>query len=158
MHANAALIERFYQAFAGCDGAAMAACYTPDARFGDPVFPDLRGDRPGMMWRMLTGRATDLKVVVRDIVADERTGRAHWTATYTFGKTGRKVVNEIDAEFEFREGGIAVHRDRFDLWRWAGMALGLKGRLLGWTPLVRNAIRAEAAKGLAAFIAKQGKS
>ncbi|PKL96597.1 MAG: DUF4440 domain-containing protein, partial [Gammaproteobacteria bacterium HGW-Gammaproteobacteria-7] len=30
-------------------------------------------------------------------------------------------------------------------------ALGSKGRLLGWLPPVQNAIRQQAAKGLAAF-------
>ena len=45
--ANQQLIERFYRAFDEGDGDAMAACYAPDARFSDPVFPDLRGSRAG---------------------------------------------------------------------------------------------------------------
>ena len=53
--------------------------------------------------------------------------------------------------WRFRDGKIAEHRDHFDLWRWAGQALGIKGLLLGWTPFVQNAIRQQAAKGLAAF-------
>ena len=51
------LIRRFYDAFAALDGAAMAACYHPQASFSDPVFPDLRGAEPGAMWRMLTAAA-----------------------------------------------------------------------------------------------------
>jgi len=47
--AHAALIERFYQAFDEGDGDTMAACYAPDVRFSDPVFPDLRGSRAGAM-------------------------------------------------------------------------------------------------------------
>ncbi len=31
------------------------------------------------------------------------------------------------------------------------MALGIKGQRLGWLPAVQNAIRSEAAKGLAAY-------
>src|SRR5687767_1470425 len=54
---NAYLIERFYAAFDARDGDAMAACYAPGAHFSDPVFPDLNGDEPGAMWRMLTSQA-----------------------------------------------------------------------------------------------------
>ena len=51
--ANAALIDRFYEAFARQDGETMAACYTADAHFHDPVFQDLHGPEVGAMWRML---------------------------------------------------------------------------------------------------------
>ncbi|RMU63272.1 hypothetical protein ALP29_200285 [Pseudomonas syringae pv. avii] len=37
------------------------------------------------------------------------------------------------------------------MWRWSRQALGAKGLLLGWTPLVRNAVRVQALKGLKAF-------
>ncbi|KGS11492.1 ketosteroid isomerase, partial [Pseudomonas coronafaciens] len=53
--------------------------------------------------------------------------------------------------FVFRDGKICEHRDHFDMWRWSRQALGVKGLLLGWTPLVRNAVRAQALKGLKAF-------
>jgi hypothetical protein len=36
------------------------------------------------------------------------------------------------------------------------MALGAKGTLLGWTPLVQNAVRREAMRGLAAYRARHG--
>lgn len=76
-------------------------------------------------------------------------------APYTFSKTGRTVCNVIDAEFQFRDGLIVRHTDRFDLWRWAGSALGAKGMLLGWAPPVHNAIRQEAMRALAAWRARQ---
>jgi hypothetical protein len=107
------------------------------------------------MWAMLCSRATDLTVEVSGIEADDTRGKARWIATYTFSKTGRKVRNVIDAEYEFKGGKITRHTDRFDLWRWAGMALGAKGTLLGWTPLVQNAIRKEAMRGLKAFMARK---
>lgn len=154
-HPNAALIERFYRAFQQKDGEAMAACYHPDVEFSDPVFTDLKGSRAGDMWRMLTGRAKDLTLEFSDVHADDTTGRAHWEARYTFSATGRPVHNIIDATFTFRDGKIVRHVDRFDLWRWAGMALGMKGKLLGWAPFVQGKIRAQAAQGLDAFIAKK---
>ncbi len=151
MHANAELIQRFYAAFAQRDSAAMNACYAPDVEFHDPVFQTLRGDDARRMWRMLCARAQDLTIVASSIDADDHQGRAHWVATYTFSATGNKVENRIDASFTFKNEKIATHRDRFDLYRWARQALGLKGLLLGWLPPVQAAVRKQAAQGLRAF-------
>lgn len=154
MNANEQLIRRFYEAFRQRDAAAMAACYAPQVRFSDPVFPDLRGENAGAMWRMLCERGQDLRVEFGNVRADDRTGSAHWEAWYTFTGTGRKVHNIIDASFEFDGGRIVRHTDRFDLHRWAGQALGLPGQLLGWTPLLQNRIRAMAARNLDAWQAR----
>lgn len=148
------LINRFYTAFQARDAATMASCYHPDVQFSDPVFTDLRGPRAGAMWRMLCERGKDLKIEFRDVRADDKTGSAHWDAWYTFATTGRKVLNRIDARFEFRDGLILRHTDSFDLHAWAGQALGLTGKLLGGTRLLQNKIRAMAAKGLADYLAK----
>ena len=78
MHPNAELLTGFYAAFAAKDGEAMATAYHPEATFSDPVFTDLRGTQIGAMWKMLCGRATDLKVQARDIAATDGSGQAHW--------------------------------------------------------------------------------
>ncbi len=150
-HPNAELLTRFYQAFQRQDAEAMAACYAADVHFSDPVFPDLKGAEAADMWRMLTSRAQNFSLEYSDVSADDHQGRAHWVATYLFSGTGRMVVNRIQANFKFRDGKIVEHRDHFDLWKWSAQALGVKGTLLGWTPLVQGAIRKQAAKGLAAF-------
>lgn len=151
MNEHERLIDEFYTAFAAHDAQRMAACYHPEVRFSDPVFPDLRGPSAGDMWRMLMARPdSDLTVAHRDVQADDSTGRARWEARYTF-TTGRKVHNVIDASFEFRDGLIVSHTDRFDLARWAGQALGLPGKLLGRTGFMRTKIQGMAAARLAAF-------
>jgi hypothetical protein len=108
------------------------------------------------MWRMLAARVKDFRLEFRDVDADARAGRAHWEAWYTFSATGLPVHNVIDARFAFLDGKIQEHRDTFDLWRWAGMALGTKGKLLGWAPFVQGAIRKQAARGLDEWMAGQG--
>ena len=158
MNANEQLITRFYTAFQKKDGAAMAACYHPDVQFSDPVFTDLRGARPGAMWKMLTQKAESLKIEFRDVKADDKSGSCHWEAWYPFSATGRKVHNVIDASFEFRDGKIWRHTDRFSFHRWAGQALGPAGLLLGWTPLLQNKVRKMAAKNLAAYEAATTRS
>ena len=157
MHPHAQLVESFYTAFAKRDAEAMVACYHPEVHFSDPVFPDLRGARAGNMWRMLCERATTLTVEHSGVSAEDTRGRAHWEARYDFTATGRKVHNVIDATFEFEDGKIIRHVDTFDLWKWAGMALGAKGKLLGWSSFVKGAIQKQAARGLDAFEAKRAR-
>ena len=148
---NRETIERFYAAFAARDGAAMTACYAPGAHFRDPAFGDLEGDDVGAMWRMLTGRARDLEIDLREHDADESTGTAHWIARYTFS-TGRKVENDVHARFSFDGSGlIADHVDDFDFRRWASQALGPKGTLVALLPPLRAKARAQALSQLSAY-------
>ena len=149
-HPNDELIERFYGAFARLDGDAMAACYAPEAHFSDPVFTDLRGGEPGAMWRMLTGRAKDLEVRLAEHEAGDEGGKAHWLADYTF-RTGRRVHNDVRAEFRFAGGLIKEHRDSFSFYAWSRQALGPPGLALGWTPVLRSKVRREARAGLDEF-------
>jgi ketosteroid isomerase-like protein len=148
---NQATIERFYAAFGECNGAAMTACYAPGAHFRDPAFGDLEGDDIGAMWRMLTGRATDLKIELHEHEASDEAGSAHWIARYTFS-TGRPVVNDIRASFRFDGNGlIADHIDEFHFRRWARQALGPSGTLVALLPPLRAKARAKALDQLAAF-------
>lgn len=153
MHPHAALIQRFYDAFASRDAEGMVKCYHPDVEFRDPVFGELRGKRAADMWRMLVARGKDLQVEVRDVEADDREGSATWVATYSFGRSGRRVRNVIRARFWFQDGLIARHVDSFNLWRWAGMAMGPGGWLLGWAPPLQARIRRAARRSLDAYMA-----
>jgi uncharacterized protein len=149
---NDELIQRFYAAFARRDGDAMAACYAPGAHFTDPVFTDLRAEEPGAMWRMLTARAEDLEVRLVEREADGERGSARWLADYTFSRTGRKVHNDVRAEFRFEQGLIAEHRDSFSFHAWARQALGPVGLALGWTPVIRGKVQRQARAGLEEFL------
>src|SRR3954469_2488261 len=151
---NAALIRRLYDALDARDGEAMAACYAADARFTDPVVGDLAGREGGAMWRMLCERSDDLSVDLAEHGTDGDRGWARWIATYTFTQTGRPVTNDVRASMRFRDGLIAEHRDEFDFYRWSRQALGPPGLLLGWTPIVRGAVRRRAREGLDEFLAR----
>lgn len=156
-HPNAARLVELYAALGRRDAGAMATLYHRRVRFSDPVFTDLDYSGVTGMWAMLCARGKDLVVEASGISADENAGVAHWEAWYTFSATGRKVHNIIDAEFRFEDGLIIEHRDRFDFWRWSRQALGPVGTLLGWSPLVQNKVRSQAASGLAAFMTAPGK-
>ncbi|MCB1325444.1 MAG: nuclear transport factor 2 family protein [Spirochaetales bacterium] len=155
MHKNEELITKFYSSFQKLDHEGMNACYHDDVAFSDPVFKDLKGWRAKAMWRMLCERAQDFTLEFRDVKADDSSGSAYWEPTYKFSKTGNTIVNKINARFEFKDGKIIKHTDSFSLYRWARMALGLQGVLLGWTPMVQNKIRGEANTGLEMFIKRK---
>ena len=100
MHPNEELITRFYTAFNAKDADTMAASYADEAVFTDPGFGRLTSHEARAMWRMLLGRATDLRAEFSDVHADDEHGSAHWEAYYTFN--GRPVHNVIDADFDFK--------------------------------------------------------
>lgn len=159
MHTEETL-RRLYEAFARLDADTMASCYAPDASFDDEAF-SLRGAREvGGMWKMLCSGtqakgAAVWKLSFRDIEADSSSGKAHWDAHYLFSATGRIVDNAIDSRFTFTPAGlIATQRDSFDFWRWSRQALGAPGLLLGWSPMLKNKVRATAAANLQAFLAR----
>ena len=149
--ANRETIERLYAAFGQGNGTAMTACYAPGAHFRDPAFGDLEGEEVGAMWRMLTGRAKDLEIELREHDATDDAGSAHWIARYTFS-TGRPVLNDIRASFRFDDQArIADHVDDFDFRNWAKQALGPSGHLVALLPPLRAKARAKALDQLAAY-------
>ena len=148
MHPHESLIRAFYEAFARRDAEGMARCYHPEVFFSDPVFAGLRGEDAGDMWRMLLARAGDLAVTLEEATGDAAGGRATWTARYTFSRTGRPVVNRVEAMFGFRDGLISRHYDRFSFYRWASQALGPVGAALGWFGPFKWKVRTDAKRAL----------
>ncbi|GAA3799226.1 hypothetical protein GCM10022226_18270 [Sphaerisporangium flaviroseum] len=147
-------MRTFFDAFARSDVDAMGQCYHPDVSFGDPLFLELEGrERVLGMWRMLLGRDGGLEVSARDIAADNHAGTAHWTARYVFPRSGRQVVNEVDAQFRFEDRLIVRHHDEFDFRQWAKMALGKPtGLMIGWAPVLRRRVREQARGQLEAYL------
>lgn len=153
-----ALIQQFYTAFQQHDAAAMAELYHPEATFNDPVFQNLNQREVQAMWTMLIERSNgDLKIDFHSVKGDASAAECVWEARYHFSKTKRPVHNVIRARMEFKDGLIWRHTDHFNFWRWSRMALGTSGLLLGWTPLVKNKVRATAAHSLQHFMQENAK-
>lgn len=151
---NAQIIEAFYEAFARGDAEAMNACYHDDIAFEDPAFGPLKGERAKAMWEMLLSSGASPKISFSDVQASGDTGSAKWVAEYAFGPQKRPVVNKIVASFVFADGKIIKHTDDFDLWKWSSQALGMPGKLLGWSPIIRNKVRKTVHERLDKFMAK----
>jgi ketosteroid isomerase-like protein len=156
MDTNTEVISKFYTAFQQLDYQAMNSCYSDDIVFNDPAFGLLRGDEAKAMWEMLCKNAKNFSLTFSNIqLLDEEYATCNWVATYTFSKTGRRVVNNIKAFMRFKDGKIIEHSDGFKLSKWAAQALGLPGVLLGWTGFMKRKIQKNARKNLVTFIEKK---
>jgi ketosteroid isomerase-like protein len=156
MNDNQQLIETFYTAFQKLDYKTMNDCYSEDIVFSDPVFLVLKGDEAKAMWEMLCKNAKDFSLTFSDIeLLDEEYATCRWTATYTFSKTGKRVVNKIKAYMKIKDGKIIEHSDAFRLSTWAAQALGWKGALLGWTGFMKRGVQKNARKNLQKFMEKK---
>lgn len=139
---NTELIRKFYESFANADAEAMVNCYDQNIVFADPAFGELKGEDAKNMWRMLIDRSKgNIKITFDNLKANDKTGTANWRAEYIFGETGRKVINNISATFEFQNGKIIKHTDDFNMWKWTQQALGWKGYLLGWSSFMKMIIQ-----------------
>jgi len=157
MKSNKELINDFYTAFQKLDYAGMNKCYSDDIVFFDPAFGLLRGDEVKYMWEMLCKNARDFSLTFGNIIElDEVYCTCDWVATYTFSKTGRKVVNKIKANMRFSGGKIIEHSDAFSLHKWSTQALGIKGELFGWNSFFQRKIKNQAKKNLLKFIQSKG--
>lgn len=149
------VIETFYTAFAKGDWETMETCYHPEATFTDEVFVGLKGKEVMGMWRMLLERSKgELDITYSHAQVDGQKGSADWVAVYVFSATGRRVINRIRAEFELKDGKIFKHTDSFNLHKWAGQAMGLKGKLLGGTSFFRKKVQKTAREGLDRYLSR----
>ncbi|MFZ1371810.1 MAG: nuclear transport factor 2 family protein [Ferruginibacter sp.] len=147
------LINKFYSAFQQLDHRGMNSCYSDDIVFFDPVFGFLRGDEVRSMWEMLCKNAKDFSLTYSNIKhLDDEYSTCEWVATYTFSKTGKKVVNRIKANMLFADGKIIEHSDAFSLHKWSSQALGFTGWLLGWNRFFQRKIQNGARKNLVKFM------
>ncbi len=147
------IIEKFYTDFENLDAESMVECYHKEIIFEDPAFGVLKGEKAKNMWRMLCNsqKGKDFRVKASNIEFENQKGKADWEAFYIFSKTGRKVHNIINAEFEFKDGKIIKHSDQFNLYRWSRQALGFKGFLLGWTSFFKKKLNTQTNNLLSKF-------
>ena len=130
----------------------MQSCYADTAVFNDAVFKNLNSVQVKAMWEMLCKRGKDLQLEYDNVVATENGGSAHWQATYTFSATKRKVINNINAEFEIENGRIVKHTDSFSFYTLAKQAFGITGILLGRTSFFKNKVQKGAMTNLQTFM------
>ena len=156
MNTNEQVISRFYTAFQQVDYQTMNACYSNDIVFSDPVFGLLQVDQVKKMWEMLCKNAKDLTITFGNIhELGDGYYTCEWTATYTFSKTGRNVINRIKAYMLIQNEKIVEHSDGFSIYKWSKQALGLPGLFFGWSSFLQKKIRSNAQDSLRKFMEKK---
>jgi ketosteroid isomerase-like protein len=147
-------VAAFYDAFRVHDSEAMAALYSENVEFRDPVFPSLRGKDAKGMWLMLCRKGeSDLKLDYTILSATDKQVVVQWDARYTF-RRGRVVHNQVLATLFVESGKICHHVDQYSLWKWSAQALGPMGCIFGWTSFFQKKIRHQAARTLQSYMAK----
>lgn len=155
MMSNQETINAFYQAFADGDVETMKSCYHDQVKFEDPAFGKLEGKDVGYMWQMLLESSKGgLKISHKNVKGEGNSGSANWRAEYIFSKTGRKVVNQVKANFKFQDGKIIEHNDTFNMWTWSQQALGVAGFLIGWTGFFKKKFNSQTKSLLKKFKVK----
>jgi len=152
---NKELITVFYTSFQKKDYKGMQECYADQAVFNDEAFKNLNSDEVKAMWEMLCKTGKELKLTFGNVSETANGATAEWTASYLFSRTGKTVVNNVQAKFEIVNGKITRHTDRFDFYVWAKQAFGITGFFLGWTPYFENKVQATARKSLDNFMNKK---
>lgn len=145
------VLDRFLQALAHRDVVTMMACYGPRASYHSPIFPHVEGDALEATWQWFCAKAPDLAMTVGKRNASANTIHVDWTATYTFPKTGRPVVQVTQSTFTFEDAVICRHEDHFDLHAWSHMALGPLGYVLGGRRWLQRSLQRAAAERVARF-------
>ncbi len=162
MHENEQIIHRFFGALAFGDFRAIQECLHPQVEFKDIGF-DLKGKNVHAMWHMLCAREGGIRVMYRDVSADDRGGSAGWECDYEFQReptsATRHVHNKIKSEFQFEDGLIRVQNDTCDFETWADQALGIIspimevfGTLTGHQDLLEQKVRESAKNRIDEFI------
>jgi ketosteroid isomerase-like protein len=144
-------IDHFYSSFKNSDVNGMIDCYAENIHFSDPIFGTLRGEKAKAMWMMLLERSKGNLSINYEVTSPTS---AKWIATYHYGPKKRKVINEINAYFEFKDGKISKHTDHFDLAKWSRQALGVTGIVLGKTKWFQRKISENVNSSLERFMEK----
>lgn len=143
--AFAALLARMTDAICRGDGAAAAACFTPDGAYHDGFYGEFAGREAiaRMVTGLFHGNARDFVWEIDEPCAADGLGYAHYRFSYTAtlaGAEGRRVCFEGIARCRLAGGLIAHYSEVFD----RGVALAQ----LGFAPerIARSAAKAAAAQ------------
>jgi hypothetical protein len=114
-----ALLERMTQAICRGDGAAAAACFTPDGSYHDGFYGEFRG-REGirdMIERHFHRDARDFVWKLEDAVSDGRVGYARYDFSYASklpGAEGKRIGFVGMSRCRLKDGLIERYDEAFD--------------------------------------------
>lgn len=138
------LLTRLFRCLNAHDPIGMAECYGEEAAFQDIAFILLNKREIHAMWDMICSDnkkriKSDIEATVKELSANDSTGRAVVIDDYTFRDTGRKVHNQIVSTFSFQDGKIIKQIDECDSVSWGRQAFGgIQGYVAGHVEFIRR--------------------
>ena len=114
-----ALIERMTQAICRGDGAAAAACFTPDGIYHDGFYGEFRGRETirGMVENHFHANARDFSWALTDALSDGKLAYARYAFSYTSklpGSEGKRVFFSGISQVRLQDGLISRYGEVFD--------------------------------------------
>lgn len=138
-------IQKLYEALSNKNHVAMSALYHPQASFTDGIF-NVKGKKIEGMWHFMGTIAQDFSLKVNSIEEKGDHFEVKWESFYKLGENN--IHNVLQTKIKFQNNQIIDQQDSFSFYRIASQTGGLKGRLLGWLPAAKEAIKG---KMVAAF-------
>jgi ketosteroid isomerase-like protein len=113
------LIERMTQAICRGDGAAAAACFTPDGIYHDGFYGEFRGRAAirNMVENRFHANARDFSCTLSDALSDGSLGYAHYGFSYTSkiaGSEGARVFFAGISQVRLKDSLISRYGEVFD--------------------------------------------
>jgi len=113
------LIERMTQAICRGEGAAAAACFTPEGSYHDGFYGEFKGRDAirDMVEKHFHGNARDFSWTLSDTLSDGKLGYARYAFAYTSniaGSQGERVFFSGIAQVHLKDGLIAHYGEIFD--------------------------------------------
>ena len=114
-----ALIERMSQAICRGDGAAAAACFTPDGSYHDGFYGEFRGRDAirGMVENHFHANARDFSWTLSDALSDGSLAYARYAFSYISkieGSEGKRIFFSGISQVRLEDGLIAHYVEVFD--------------------------------------------
>ncbi len=114
-----ALIERMTQAICRGDGAAAAACFTPDGIYHDGFYGEFRGREAirSMVEQHFHANARDFSWKLSDALSDGNLAYAHYDFSYVSklaGSEGQRVFFSGISQVRLKDGLITHYGEVFD--------------------------------------------
>lgn len=139
MDKNKPIVEEFFNAFSVGQVDKMLKLLDENIIYNDPIFGVLNGEEVRDMWMFKCNYLKDFSLTINAIdELDEEYATCNWTAKFFRNQTGHYLTMNIKSYLKIDNGKITEQSDAYKLSDWLAKVYGLKGRLFGWTGVMKK--------------------
>lgn len=127
----------------------LRSLYHPKAEYMDELF-SLKYREILALWYSCMLPEMKLEVKVKSIEQFKDVVVTKWTISYTISSINRRITLDEIGRFEFEDGLIIRHTDKYSFHSWCTQALGVAGMLASWSKWLRSKVRNQAYSSISA--------